>query len=121
MLPGGNQTHNYTYSGSDTIEDVAWYYSNSGGTTHPLGTRAANELGTLDMSGNVWEWCWDIYSSYPSEPQTDPHGAVSGSYRVLRGGCWDSFASICTVDNRGNVSATSTVNLIGFRVVRVSS
>ena len=74
-----------TYSGSNTIGDVAWYDSNSGSTTHTVGTKAANELGTFDMSGNVYEW-WDIYGSYPSGSQTNPTGANSGSYRVARGG-----------------------------------
>ncbi len=117
---GGNQTHNYTYSGSNTIGDVAWYSSNSGSTTHTVGTKAPNELGTFDMSGNVWEWCWDIYGSYPSGAQTDPHGATSGSDRVLRGGSWYYNAGHCTVSSRGYSNATRTDFDIGFRCVRVS-
>ena len=97
---GGNQTHNYTYSGSNTIGDVAWYESNSGNTTHTVGTKAANEQGIFDMSGNVWEWNWDIYGSYPSGSQNNPTGASGGSYRVLRGGGWNDDANVCTVSSR---------------------
>ena len=117
---GGNSTHGYTYSGSGDINAVAWYYSNSGNTTHTVGTKTANELGIFDMSGNVWEWCWDIYGSYPSGAQTDPHGATSGSYRVVRGGCWNNFADACPVSNRGRSNATTSHNAMGFRCVRVS-
>ncbi len=117
---GGNQTHNYTYSGSNDINAVAWYNSNSGGTTHTVGTKAANELGTFDMSGNVWEWVWDIYGSYPSGTQTDPHGATSGSYRVQRGGSWSSSANNCTVSYRYASVATYSSDIMGFRCLRVS-
>jgi len=116
---GGNQSQGYTYSGSNDINAVAWYSGNSGGTTHTVGTKALNELGTFDMSGNVWEWCWDIYGSYPSGPQTDPHGATSGSYRVERGGSWYSNASYCTVSYRDIGNATGTSSNVGFRCVRI--
>ena len=117
---GGNQSQGYTYSGSNTIGDVAWYYSNSSYTTHTVGTKAANELGTFDMSGNVWEWVWDIYGGYPSGAQTDPHGAISGSNRVHRGGCWNFNANYCAVSVRYNFSATFSGSDLGFRCVRVS-
>ena len=116
---GGNQSQGYTYSGSNNIHAVAWFASNSGNTTHTVGTKAANELGIYDMSGNVFEWVWDIYGSYPSEAQTDPHGATSGSYRVFRGGCWDYGASYCTVSNRGSYLATFTTHRVGFRICRI--
>jgi len=117
---GGNETHNYTYSGSNNIDEVAWYWNNSGSTTHTVGTKAANELGTYDMSGNVWEWVWDIYGSYPGGAQTNPHGAVSGDYRVFRGGSWYDVAFYCTVSDRYNYYATYTYYSIGFRLCRVS-
>jgi len=117
---GGNQTHNYTYSGSNNIDEVAWYSGNSGGTTHTVGTKAANELGTFDMSGNVWEWVWDIYGSYPGGFQTNPHGAVSGYTRVFRGGSWYSDADYCTVSLRYSGYATYSYHNIGFRLCRFS-
>ncbi|PKN78289.1 MAG: transcriptional regulator [Candidatus Cloacimonetes bacterium HGW-Cloacimonetes-1] len=117
---GGNQTHNYTYSGSNDVNTVAWYYSNSGSTTHTVGTKVPNELGLYDMSGNVWEWNWDIYGSYPSGSQTNPTGAASGSYRVLRGGGWYYNASYCPVSARSYDYAAGSNYIIGFRCVRVS-
>ena len=120
---GGNQTHNYSYSGSNDLNDVGWYWDNWGSannSTHSVGALAANELGTFDMSGNVWEWVWDIYGSYPSGSQTNPTGANSGSYRVDRGGGWGFSAVNCTVSQRNNSYATSGNADIGFRCVRVS-
>jgi len=116
---GGNQSHNYTYSGSNDLNAVGWYNSNSGSTTHTVGTKAANELGIYDMSGNVREWVWDIYGSYPSDAQTDPHGATSGSDRVLRGGSWNYYANNCTVSHRNYGNATLTRNHLGFRCLRI--
>ena len=117
---GGNQSQGYTYSGSNSIGDVAWYTSNSGSTTHTVGTKAANELGTFDMSGNVWEWVWDIYGSYPSGSQNNPTGANSGSFRVRRGGSWNYNAYKCTVSYRNYNGAAYSSYGIGFRCVRVS-
>ncbi|MBN2655932.1 MAG: SUMF1/EgtB/PvdO family nonheme iron enzyme [Spirochaetales bacterium] len=115
---GGNSTHNYTYAGSNTIDDVAWYTDNSSSTTYPVGGKAANELGLYDMSGNVWEWCWDWFAIYPSGTQTDYRGADSGSYRVNRGGSWDSNAYSSTVAGRGNGVPYALHYNVGFRVVR---
>ena len=78
---GGNSSRGYKYSGSNTLGNVAWYDDNSGGTTHDVKTKAPNELGIYDMSGNVWEWCqdwwWHEYDS--SSAQTNPKGPTSGS------------------------------------------
>jgi len=82
---------NYTYSGSNTIGDVAWYDANSSSMTHEVGKKAPNGLGLYDMSGNVWEWCWDWLNDYSSGAQTNPITAY-GSNRVLRGGSWDATA-----------------------------
>ena len=117
---GGNQSIGYIYSGSNTVGNVAWYYSNAGNRTHDVGELTSNELGTFDMSGNVWEWVWDIYGTYPSGSQNNPTGASSGSNRVKRGGSWIYNAVGCTVSYRSSYSATYGYNGLGFRCVRVS-
>jgi hypothetical protein len=101
---GGTQTHGYAYSGSNDVNAVAWYYENSGLATHLVGTKAANELGTYDMSGNVWEWCFDDYDG-------------SGTYRVIRGGSWDYIAGLCAVGYRSLNIPTDGNNSFGFRLV----
>ena len=92
---GGNKSRGYKYSGSNNIDDVAWYDGNSSDVTHPVATKSPNELSIYDMSGNVWEWCQDWYDSYSSAAQTNLTGASSGSYRVSRGGSWYYLAGRC--------------------------
>lgn len=116
---GGNNSRGYKYSGSNNIGSVAWYYDNSGSTTHPVGSKSPNELGIYDMSGNVREWCQDRWASnyYSSSPQRNPQGSASGSDRVLRGGCWDNDARNCRVSCRSYVSPYSGGYYLGFRLV----
>ena len=116
---GGNKSLHYKYSGSGNIDDVAWYYDNSGSSTHAVGTKTANELGIYDMSGNVSEWCSDWYGDYSAGAQTNPQGPSSGSYRVLRGGSWGYGAGSCCVSFRGIYLHSFSDHSYGLRLVLV--
>ncbi len=115
---GGNKDlMTYEYSGSNSAETVAWYKDNSGGSTHDVGMKAPNSLGIYDMSGNVWEWCWDWYGSYGSGAQTDPVGASSGSYRVARGGSWYYSAQFVRSTFRNYLAPSFRYVNLGIRLV----
>ena len=101
---GGQQNNAFRFSGNNEIEDIAWYYDNSHGSTHEVMTKAPNELGIFDMSGNVWEWCWNWYTT--------------GSCRVFKGGAWNGRAYYCGVSYRNFYSPNSACYSDGFRVVR---
>ncbi len=99
------------------LDEVGWYCDNSGNTTHPVGQKRANAWGLCDMHGNVWEWCQDRYGDYSVGNVIDPTGAVSGSYRVLRGGSWSSGVYKCRSTYRNYNSPGSRGNVPGFRAV----
>ena len=116
------------FAGSDGINavgDYAWTSENSSNKTHPAGTKLPNELGLYDMSGNVWEWCWDWYEDDGTLPNyaitgtvTDHLGAASGTSRVFRGGSWNNGAVSCTVAIRNRSYPNYQNYGLGFRVVR---
>ncbi|GJQ32988.1 MAG: hypothetical protein HBSAPP04_18270 [Ignavibacteriaceae bacterium] len=117
---GGNKSRGFKYSGSNDLDQVGWYDNNSGSATKEVGTKQPNELGLYDMSGNVWEWCWDWYSNsyYSSSIQTDPRGPNAGSNHVKRGGSWNYLAEHCRVANRDISNQDSMYFNLGFRLVR---
>ncbi|MGD9908659.1 MAG: formylglycine-generating enzyme family protein, partial [Mesotoga sp.] len=117
---GGNKSRGYKYSGSDSVSDVAWYGSNSGSKTHEVGTKAPNDLGIHDMSGNVEEWCSDLYGDYYSSAQTNQYNSTAGSNRVVRGGSWYRNATRVRVADRFYYSPTYTLYNLGFRIARTA-
>ena len=114
---GGNKSLGYKYSGSNNIDDVAWYWDNSGEKTHEVATKKPNELGIYDMSGNVWEWCQDWKDDYSSISQTNPTGASTGSYRVVRGDGWlSNYRGIARSSCRGGSIPTLRDDDLGLRL-----
>jgi formylglycine-generating enzyme required for sulfatase activity len=115
---GGKDFMIYEYSGSNSVDGVAWYDGNSENRTHPVKTKAGNSLGLYDMSGNIYELCWDWYGSYSGSSQTDPAGAAGGSYRVIRGGSWYFDAQGVRSTYRLIFPPLGRAHIIGFRLVR---
>lgn len=120
---GGIRQDTFEFSGSDTLDQVAWYYVNRNingvDRTHPVKKKKANALGLYDMSGSIWEWCWDWYDDYPEKQKKDYAGPEEGSFRVFRGGSWNGHPLDARVVVR-NVSYTpdNHNSIIGFRLAR---
>jgi formylglycine-generating enzyme required for sulfatase activity len=121
---GGNLSKGYRYAGSDNLDEVGWYSKNSNRQTHPVGQKKPNEFGLYDMSGNVWEWCWDWYGeAYYTDCHEegivrDPLGSDNGKYRVLRGGSWIDINPICRSALRHWNYPVNWINHLGFRPAR---
>ncbi len=98
---GGNKSHDYTYSGSDDLDEVGWYVSNAN-NTHEVGQKKPNELGIYDMSGNVWEWCSGVFEDKS----------------VIRGGSYNTSSIDCIISCRSKKFPTACNCNIGFRIVR---
>ena len=113
---GGNKSQGYIYSGSNNLDNVAWYGNNNPYGTKPAGQKQPNELGIYDMSGNVFEWCNDWYGSYPENAVTNPTGPDTGDNRVFRGGDWYHNAQYCRVEYRGDGLPSYKHYYNGFRV-----
>jgi formylglycine-generating enzyme required for sulfatase activity len=119
---GGKKSKGRKYSGDNSPDNVAWYSENSGKSTHPVGTKAPNELGVYDMNGNVYDWCSDKYENdYRSRsPQNNPLGTLSGSnFRVMRGGSYSNDAKGCNVTYRTASNPDGRGELVGFRLALV--
>jgi formylglycine-generating enzyme required for sulfatase activity/tRNA A-37 threonylcarbamoyl transferase component Bud32 len=110
---GGLNQASYIYSGSAVLPNVAWYDENSGRTTHPVGSKLPNGLGLYDMSGNVYEWCWDRYFRTAKSQAAHP-----GTERVLRGGSWYQNSKSCRVSFRSNHKPGDTRPDWGLRLAR---
>jgi len=117
---GGNSSKGFTYSGSNDITEVAYFFDNSGKSTKPVGAKKSNELGIYDLSGNVWEWCWDWFvdDNYKGQSTENPKGPLTGTKRVTRGGSWGRSEEYSENTYRYSLKPSDKGSGNGFRIVR---
>ncbi len=114
---GGIKSQHYTYSGSNLINEVAWFSKNAS-SPQKVGIKKSNELGLFDLSGNVWEWCSDYKGEYPNGPVINPTGPDQAVWRIIRGGSCNYDSSFCSSVYRNFYTTTNNINLYwGFRPV----
>jgi formylglycine-generating enzyme required for sulfatase activity len=110
----------FKYSGGDNLDLVGWYRGINEYETKPVGLKFPNNFGLYDMSGNVWEWCWDWWGiDYDKKLLKNPVGPTSGSYRVLRSGSWFNIAAFCRLDCRNYYTPSYIEDFLGLRLLFV--
>jgi formylglycine-generating enzyme required for sulfatase activity len=118
---GGSTKKKTRYSGSNKIDEVAWYSRNAGERPHPVGLKLPNALGIFDMSGNVFEWTSDWMGRYKNADQVNPRGARKGKTKVVRGGCWYDTNEGCRVHCRVEVDPSEKNGCLGLRLAHDGS
>ncbi len=118
----GHAGEEYVYSGSDTVDDVAWYDTNSEGELQPVRELQPNAWGLYDLSGNVTEWVWDRYDEgwYSTGENIDPEGPPTGESRVQRGGGYSMSADLVRLASRRSAAIDAWPSFVGVRLARTA-